>query len=231
MPGPRKSTKNSKPPSKSRALAPIQRSVFTYVPPTSRHQRLVYFERFSLTEPAVGVGTQRVIRLNSAYDVDSTIGSTATPGFSEMAAFFSAYRVWRSSVKVSVSATGGSAGTFATVGVYPNATNTYLSGAGAEVAWLTAPHSSHRMIRADGTGGVNVATVVRHFALPAVARVTRQQYATDMDYSATTVANPNRIIGAAVFCVSTGSSTTVTYNVNLWVSMDIEFFNPIQLTA
>lgn len=53
--------------------------------------RLRYPVRGSLSAAAVNVGKRWSV--NAAYDVDPTLGSTATPGFTEYAALYTYYRV------------------------------------------------------------------------------------------------------------------------------------------
>lgn len=181
-----------------------------------------------MSEAAAASGVQRFYRLNGAYDVDTSIGSTSTPGFAEYAQFFSAYRVWSAAVKVHFSASGASAGTPVVVGMYPNSTNTYLINPNT---WLTAPMSVSSTITGDGSGGRSVAMISKRYDLPKIARITPQQYRTDMDFSAVVNTTPIRQLQLSVFGVGIQSSTATTIRYNLWVSMDIEFFNPVMLTS
>jgi len=201
---------------------------FTYVPPQSKRVRLTYGGGASLTEAAAGNGVQRVYRLNGAYDVDTTVGSTSTPGFAEMATFFSNYRVWSADVRVTFAASGASAGTPVQVGFYPNATNTYLTG---PLSWIVAPGCHTSVISGDGTGGKNVVTLTRHYDLPSIARVTRSQYRNDMDYSSVINTTPSRQLQLSVFGWGNSSGSAVKVTFTIWVAMDIEFFNPIQLSS
>lgn len=206
-----------------------RRTPFTYVPPQSRVARLCFFTSVGMTEAAAGAGAQHIFRLNSAYDVDSAVGSTSTAGFTEWATFFSNYRVWSARVRVELTASGGSAGTGAVACIYPNATNTYLTNVNA---WSVAPHSIKRTIRADTTGaGRNFCTLQKSYSLPAIARVTKDQYAIDMDYSGTTSSNPNRIIGLSVAAFGINAGAVVTFTFSIWVEMNVEFFNPVQLAV
>jgi len=201
---------------------------FSYVPPSSRRIRLTWVGAYNLTESAVGVGVEKILRLNAAYDVDPSVGSTSTPGFAEQAAIFANYRVWATSVRVVGTFTGGSAGTFVEAFMYPNATNVFLGSGGS---WVTAPGVVKKPIRADNTGGTNVVTLLRRFNLPAVARLTPLQYSIPLDWTASVTSVPPRLIQMAFGFTSTGSSTVVTMNALCYMQMDIEFFNPIQLSV
>lgn len=202
---------------------------FHYEPPTARRAHLTYVGSFGLTEATPGAGVQRVFRLNGAYDVDTTVGSTSTPGFSEYSLFYSNYRVWSADVKAEISgSTSGSPGAHGIVGYYPNATNTFLTNPST---WLVAPGAVTRTITIDGTGGRSIGTIVRRYDLPSVAHITRNQYKTDMDYSSTTTSIPGRQIQLAVFGVGSGSSSAASFVFTVWIAMDIEFFNPIQMST
>lgn len=223
-----KQRKSAKP-NKQRSV--VRQAPFTYVPPMSKRARLTWAGQIGLTESAAGSGVARVYRLNGAYDVDTGVGSTSTPGFSEYAAFFSNYRVWTASVRVVGTAYGGTTGSMGTLIMYPNATNTFLAGAGAGDAWAVAPYSVKRTVRGDSTSSNNVVTLQARYDLPSVARITRNQYKTDMDYSAASNSTPSRQIQLSVcgFAINSGNAMSFTFMV--YVQMDVEFFNPIQTAS
>jgi hypothetical protein len=53
---------------------------------------LHYYTTYNITNVGVGYASIR-FRPNNVFDVDPVLGSTATPGFSEMAALYTTYRV------------------------------------------------------------------------------------------------------------------------------------------
>lgn len=202
---------------------------FTYVPPQSKRVRLTWSGTGAMVEAAAGVGVEKLYRLNGVYDVDTAVGSTTTPGFTEWATFFTSYRVWRSSIHVEATCSGGSAGTLATVVLYPNATNTFTS---SVAGWSVAPYAVRKTIRADTTsGGANIARLTAHYDMPSVFRVTRTQFLSDFDFTALTTTTPAKQAYAAIAAYGVGSATAVACVFQILVEMDIEFFNPIQLVA
>lgn len=76
----------------SNALTKLPRSVTNIVP--DRMYTKMFFRGYgSLAIPLLSTATGARYRPTSAFDVDPLLGSTATPGFSEWAAFYSNYRV------------------------------------------------------------------------------------------------------------------------------------------
>jgi hypothetical protein len=223
-----KSDKSKKSRGAIRSRGP-SRSVFTMSYPQSRKVRLVWVEAFAITEAGAGTGAFRYLRLNSVYDVDTTLGSTSTPGFAEWSAFYSNYRVWSTAVSAEVTVTGGGSGAFATVCLVPNALQATLPSTPA--IWAVQPQSLHRSILAATSGGANKATFRRRYDIASLFRVTRTQFENDFDFTATTSANPAR--QAFLACTVYGNAPTSAFTAlfQVYVSMEIEFFNPIQLAT
>jgi hypothetical protein len=197
--------------------------------PASRKVRLVFTESFVVTESAANVGAFRYLRLNSAYDVDTTLGSTSTPGYIEWTNFFSNYRVWSTAVAVEASASGGSAGSQALVSLVPNALQATLPSTAA--IWPVQPGALHWNILMYSSGGANKVMFKKRYSLPKIFKITRPQFLSDFDFSATTGSNPARQAFLAVCVQGVGSSSAVSLLTQVYVSMEIEFFNPIQLST
>jgi hypothetical protein len=197
--------------------------------PQSRKVRLVWPESFVITEGAAGAGTFRYLRLNSVYDVDTTLGSTTTPGFAEWSAFYGNYRVWSTAVSAEVTVTGGGSGAIATVCLVPNALQATLPASPA--TWFVQPQALHRNILAATSGGANKASYRRRYDIPSLFRITKAQFLSDFDFTATTGANPSR--QAYLACTVYGNAATTAFAAlwQVYVSMEIEFFNPIQLAT
>lgn len=212
-----------------RRRAKVPRSVFTMAYASARKVRLVYAASFNFSESAAGVGAFRYYRLNSAYDVDTTLGSTTTAGFAEWSAFYSNYRVWSAAVHLEAAVSGGSAGSVATVCFVPNSLQATLP-TNPEV-WPVQPQAVHRTILMYSSGGANKVTHTRRYAIPTICRVTQAQFMNDFDFTATTASNPARQAYLAVTVHGTNSSTAVTLFGQFYLSMEIEFFNPIQLSS
>jgi hypothetical protein len=211
-----------------RRLGP-PRSVFTMSYPSSRKVRLVFVEGFAITEGAAGAGAFRYLRLNSAYDVDTTLGSTSTPGFAEWSAFYNNYRVWSTAVSAEVTVSGGGTGAVATVALVPNALQATLPT--NPVIWPVQPQSLHRNILAATSGGHNKATFRKRYDIASLFRVTRSQFSNDFDFTATTSANPARQAYLAFTVYGNASSSAFAAVYQVYVSMEIEFFNPVQLAT
>jgi len=178
-----------------------------------------------MIESGAGAGVVQTYKLNSAYDVDDSVGSTATAGFAEWAAFYAAYRVWSTSVKIEGVLTGGTTGSMGIVTLYPNATSVFLVGSGQ-----TAPMSVRKISRADAVnGGPNRISMVKRFDLPTVLRFTKSQYNNDQDFAASVTASPSRLVRFGVGTLGVGSTVAVQFTYAIWVEMMIEFFNPVQL--
>jgi hypothetical protein len=189
----------------------------------------VWTENFSIVEGAANAGAFRYMRLNSVYDVDTNLGSTTTPGFTEWSAFYGNYRVHSTSIRLEAIASGGSAGSLAVVCLVPNSNQATLPS--NPTFWAVQPQSVHKSILMYGSGGTNKVTFVRRYDIASIFRVTRQQFLTDFDYTATTGSNPSRQAYVAITILGIGSSSAETLLCNVYVSMDIEFFNPIQLSS
>lgn len=204
-------------------------NVFTMSTPASRRVRLVYPENFSLVEGAAGAGAYRFLRMNSLYDVDTTLGSTSVPGFAEWAAFYTNYRVESVAFKIQAAASGASAGTMAQVTFTPNPLQPVLPS--SPETWGVQPGAIQKTILMYSNGGANRATLVKRYSMPKVFKVTDEQFRSDFDFTATTASNPARQAYLAVTAYGIGSSTPVTLIVNAWVSMEVEFFNPTLLSS
>jgi hypothetical protein len=202
---------------------------FTMVPPANKRVKLCYPYWTSITESAANAGAFKYYRLNSVYDVDTTAGSTATPGFAEWSTFYSNYRVWRTRVKIEGAVSGGSSGSLATVSLVVNPLQATLPSNSNE--WPVQPESVHVTIVPESNGGHNMAVLDKEFVLPKVFKITRRQFIDNMDYTATIASNPARQGYVAVTVSGVSSSTPVTLAYQIYVAMEIEFFNPIQLAS
>lgn len=230
---PAKKQTKSKMPKRSRARsrrARVSPLVFTMSYPVSKRVRLTYIgDGFQITESAAGVGAFRYFRLNSAYDVDTTLGSTTIPGFAEWSAFYSNYRVWSTAVHYEGSVQGGSAGSMATVCLVPNSSQATLPSSAN--TWPVQPQTLHRTILMYGSGGANKVTFTRRYDIASIFRVTRSQFLNDFDFSATTSSNPARQAYLAITVQGNASSSAVVLTSVIYFSMEVEFFNPIQLST
>jgi hypothetical protein len=71
----------------------------------------------------------------------------------------------------------------------------------------------------------------KQFSLPSVFRITRAQYRDEFDFTATTSSNPTRQAYVAVTVQAAQSSTPAVFAFQIYVSMDVEFFNNVLLNS
>jgi hypothetical protein len=200
-----------------------------YLAPKSRHVTLVYTDFPTVTESAAGVGAFNFYRLNSAYDVNTSLGSTATPGFAEWSAFFGNYRVWKTRVRVESAVSGITGSGLATVMLIVNPSQPTLPASSTN--WPVQYGTVHETVSNVTNGGRQITVLDKQYSLPAVFRVTSRQFRDDFDFTAITSSNPTRQGYVAFAVKSNGSSTAVSAFAQVYVSMDIEFFNPILLAS
>jgi len=215
---------------KSRRRPKGHKYQWTYDPVTisAKRVRLVWVASKAATEGSAGAGAYNTFRLNSAYDVDTSLGSTTTPGFAEIQNYYTNYRVWSTAIRVEGSVFGGSSGSIANVVLLPNANVATIPSTPS--SWGVQPYSERRVVNMQAVGGRNSFTLEHHYDLPKLAHVTRQQYRTDMDYSAPTTSNPTRQMYAFLTVWGINTSIAVEAIYMIYVEMEVEFFNPVTLS-
>lgn len=200
-----------------------------YVNPPSKKVHLVFYDTSYVAESATGTGGTHFYRLNSAYDVDTNVGSTTIPGFNEWQNFYTSYRVWRARIRVIGTVNVSSSNGVCTVTLTPNAyTATIPSN---PKAWPVQPQSVFKVVPPVNAGSNAVARLDHTFNLPRLAALTPQQYKTDMDFTANVASNPSRQLYCAVTVQGNTGGGVATYVYSIWVSLEIEFFNPATLSA
>jgi hypothetical protein len=109
----------------------------------------------NLVIPTTALHVGARYRPTSAYDVDPLLGSTATPGFNEWAAFYSNYRVTMSKIRIRFSNASTLQG--ALVVICPLNADPGASPSGATVSsWIESPYSKHDIV---GTAGSSPTTL------------------------------------------------------------------------
>jgi hypothetical protein len=225
----RKPLRSNNPPTRVMRRSAVPRGLFVMSYPQAHRVRLVFPTAINITEAGAGVGSFRYFRLNSAYDVDTAVGSTVMPGFTEWSAFYSNYRVLSTAVDFTATVSGVSAGAMATICMVPNSSQPTLPS--NPTVWSVQPQSVHQDILNYSSGGSNRVRFTRRYSLASLFRVTQTQFQADFDYSATTSANPARQAYLAFTVLGANSSTPATMYMQIYVSMMVEFFNPIQLST
>jgi hypothetical protein len=200
-----------------------------YVPPASKHVTLVFSETLTITESAAGAGAFNFYRLNSAYDVDTSVGSTSTPGFAEWSSFFTNYRVWKTRVRVEGVVSGAGSGSINTCCLVPNPLQATLPS--TPVRWPVQFGTVHQTVPLVSSGGNNLVVLDKQYSLPSVFRISRSQYRDEFDFTATTSSNPTRQAYVAVTVQAAQSSTPAVFAFQIYVSMDVEFFNNVLLSS
>jgi hypothetical protein len=200
-----------------------------YVPPQSKRVTLVFASSFSFSEAAVGTGAFNFYRLNSVYDVDTSLGSTSTPGLTEWSAFFTNYRVWKTRVRIEATVNNLSVGGTATFSLVPNPLQPTLPSSAS--SWPVQYGAIHKTITNVTSGGTNLVILDKQYNLSSVFRITPQQYKDDFDFTAPVTANPTRQAYLAVAVKSNNSTTTAGAGGQIYVSLDVEFFNNVLLAS
>jgi hypothetical protein len=200
-----------------------------YVPPSSKKVTLVFAEQNQIVEGAAGTGAFQFYRLNSAYDVDTSVGSTSTPGFAEWSTFFTNYRVWRTRVRIEGNVNNLTQGGIGTVSLIPNPLQPTLPS--SAVSWPVQYGAIHQTVNNLNSGGHNLIVLDKQFSLPTVFRITPSQYKNEFDFSATTTTNPTRQAYVAVAMKSYDSGTVAGFSYQIYVSMEVEFFNNVLLAS
>lgn len=195
----------------------------------SKRVKLVFTEQVQITEAAATLGAFNFFRLNSAYDVDTSLASTSTPGFSEWTAFFSNYRVWRTRVRIEGFVGGLSPGAIGTVSMVPNPLQATLPSSAS--SWPVQFGAVHKTVCTLTSGGGNLVVLDKQYHLPTIFRITDQQYRDEFDFTASVTANPARQAYLAVALKTFASGTVGAFVFQIYVSMDVEFFNNVLLAA
>lgn len=199
---------------------------YTYVPPQSRKVRLTWSGTAAFAEAAAGNGALKTYRLNGAYDVDTAVGSTSTIGFATWTNQFGYYRVWRTSVKVEGSFSGGSAGTLGTAVMFPTFSTTIVA---TPSQWPAQYMAIKKTVRADSSsGGRNFFVLENHYDIPTVLRLRKSEFKNDMDFTAVYNSVPARqaYVFVGGYSINSGSAMTIIYQI--YVQMDVEFFGVVE---
>lgn len=197
-------------------------------PPASKRALLTYATAYLVPESVAGLGGSYFFRLNSVYDPDSSGVGTSATGYSTWSALFLNYKVHRVTARIDAIVSGGTAATSsANIVVAPVASqavvpsNAYL--------WKTMPYASNQTIVPVSLGGQNRAQFVKSFDLAAVARVTKEQYAVDMDFSGAVGSNPSRQIYLLLGVQGQGVTSVVTATFTVSLTYEVEWFNPVPM--
>jgi hypothetical protein len=201
---------------RSNSLVTLPKSVGLIMP--DRMYTKLRFYGLGAISISAGFANGARYRPSAAYDVDPVAASTATPGFSEFAAFYNGYRVTCSRFLtrfVNPSATVG-----VNVVIVPLNSDPGSSPSFATIAsWVSNPYAKHKML---GCGGSKSETLS---CLMSTEKIfgSKMVYMDDNFSSLTSsIPNNNWYWGVGVIAPA---STTVSITTEIDVEMGVEFFS------
>jgi hypothetical protein len=208
----------------SNYLTKIPKSIMAF---PDRYFCQMKYSVFEAVTISAGASSQSVrFRPTSAFDIDPTLGSASIPGYNELAAVYSAYRVTTSKIVVRVSP-GGASVPAMTVLLPLNSD----PGSGAALAviqsWLGNPYSKKKVV---GTPGSPVILLVNSMSTEKIYG-SKMVYMDD-NFSALTNATPtnNWYWALGMFSTSPVSGTSVYY-VEFDIQIAVEFYDRKELLA
>ncbi len=180
----------------------------------------------ALTEGAAGGGVSYFYRLNSVYDPDASGVGTTAGGYSTWAALYLNYKVHRATVRIQGTGTAAS-GAFIQCVVAPVAGQAVVPSNPALRKMI--PDSVFRTIVPQANGGKTTFEIVRSYDLAKISRVTKSQYANDMDFSGLVGSNPARQIYLMVAGLTGSSASVGTISFAIQITYEVEWFNPVPM--
>lgn len=161
-------------------------------------------------------------KLNSAYDFDPTIGSTAVAGFSEAAAIYSMYRVL--SVKMTVDFSNQEAFP-ATCWICYVASFVGDPGANSSGAldWMMNPYSRRKLC--SQAGGMDRGRFIESKSLASLSG--SSSYLTDDSFASLCTTNPATILYAVIGADASGANTFTTgkgFALSITAELTVQFY-------
>jgi hypothetical protein len=188
---------------------------------------MTYGARLAITEGAAGSGASYWFRLNSPYDPDYTgVGTVAIP-YNTWSALYLNYKVHRVTMRAAATYGLGTTNTFANITLAPLAYQAVLPV--NNTTWKMLPFAVNRPISLANNGGQNIAKLSATWSLPAVARITQQQYDDELDWSGQVGSNPARVIFGGICFQPVGSAAAATMYCDVNITYEVEWFNPVPM--
>ncbi len=182
------------------------------IPPFFRPGPLVQFADLAysaspgITESVLGAGGIYVFNLSSIYDPDFSTAGTTALGYTAYSSFFTRYRVVQARIELTATSHETKIGPWmAGYMLGPNTTTT-----SAASLWPVQTNSYAKLLNATTPGGDNgMLRVNRVIDLHKVQGVTKQQFMTDLDYSASFGTNPARSTYLILWVRGLGASACI----------------------
>lgn len=196
-------------------------------PPHLRTAIMAYTTSNGIVEPAAQAGVSWFYRLNSVYDPDASgVGSSAIP-YATYAGLFLNYRVLRVTIRVQGTITLAGGNGWGNVVVAPVAKQAVVPT--NPNTWAVMPHAIVRAVAPNANGGPTIFSITKTFNNWDVARISRREYITDMDWSGSVGANPALQNYVMVSVGGVGSGVTASMFYKVQISYEVEWFNPVPL--
>ncbi len=193
--------------------------------PTVQYADFAYSAAPGLTEGAAGAGTLYVFSLSSIYDPDVTSVGTSALGYTSYSSFFTRYRVVKARIEITACPYNAATAAPMIVGymVGPNSTITATS-----TLWPVQTNSHSKMVHAVTPGGSHgMASFKTTVDLARAQAVTKQQFMTDLDYSASFGSNPARQTYLILFVRGLGGAVAVA-SFDVRIVYHTELSQPLQ---
>lgn len=184
---------------------------------------LPYFAYIGLVESVfVGSGSYYTFAINNVFDPDFSGGGLQPLGFDQYAQFYGRYKVKGFSAEISF-ASATTSGIL--VGAYFSPQSTLPA---VPLAWPVVNTTSRSMQLATSTGGPSTGVINLQANLADVFGVTPNEYASDMDFAATTSGGPARQAYMHVYII--GKAVLANANVAIKLKYDTEFTQSVALS-
>lgn len=202
----------------------------TFRPIPNMKINVVFAQEIGYVESAAGLGAAGYFRVNGAFDPDQTAGGSSAIGFNNYAGLFTSYRVHAMRFRFEGAVSYGTVTNFnlATVTVTPNPRQVTLPANAA--LWGIQPGAMRKVIAPATFGGKNVVTFDRVYYPWQIAKITKDQYLSEADYSSLVSTVPVKEMYLALGVNSMGGGNPVSLNGLVTITYLVEFFEPALLT-
>lgn len=189
-----------------------------------------YSQTFTLTASAINTfGSEQAFRLNSPYQPLFS-GSNRPHGWTQMAALYASYRVFKVRMQITFSNPSEAAGVGMICGCMVQQSQGTSTLAG--LSYTTADYLSGVAIKFLNNTGSQQVTFRKTFTIPQLETMRFQQWIADIDYVGNAGASPNNPAATPflrVACCNDATLTATTCSVFVRLAYDTEFYNRIDV--